>query len=84
MTNNVNESPAPALDMPCTIRVGTDRYPGKIVDIRRNGRQVIVMETSGMPEVRSFNLCQDGRYRESGSTQSLFLGRAEYYQDPSF
>lgn len=74
MTNNVNESTAPALEMPCTIRVGTDRYPGKIVDIRRNGRQVVVMETQGLPDVRVFNLCKDGRFREAGSTQ--FLGRA--------
>lgn len=71
-----NEQMTPAVDMPCTVVVGSDRYAAKIVRVLKTSVDV---ERAG--EIERFHFGR-GKFRDGSSY--LHLGEAEDYMDPCF
>lgn len=82
MENEKTETLVPTVGMLCTLPSGNDRYPGKIVEIKRNGRQIIAQDTSSKREdLTVYNMDRKGVHRDSNG-QRIILGEARFYQPP--
>lgn len=86
MTNN-NESLVPVVGMPCTYRIGSDRY-GAVVTAVKSPKSIEVAMLSGSQPPKVFTLRSNGRWYNLGCAikdgGSVRLGVAEDYLDPSF
>lgn len=71
----------PVIGLPCTIVVGSDKYPAEIVDVTK--ATVRVMDRHG-EITRYYRVKRWGRELFASKTKTLTLGVAVYYLDPSF
>ena len=69
---------------PATFHIGSDRYAGSIVNVKRNGRTITFRFANSNRE-EDFTLRGGGTYYSKGSNCGyLSLGVAEDHRDPSF
>jgi hypothetical protein len=79
----------PAVDMPCTIGIGSDRYAACVSAVFSAKNIGISRITAhGIGHEEKWSLRKDGHWRPKGSGKNcgyyLVLGVAENYRDPSF
>lgn len=87
----------PHVGDPCTVCIGSDRYPYYVRHVQRNGRLLGVapaimakppalgwLDAGPEAECIWFTLRHDGRYRERGKRATLVLYELEHYTDPCF
>lgn len=91
-----NSNLTPHVGMICTQIVGSDKYGSKVLEVKRNGKTVIVGHT--IPKIgdiptrvikKTYTLRDNGRWILKGqhknyTTLSLVLGKSEDYKDREF
>ena len=69
-----------AVGLPATYCIGSDRYATRIVEVNRNGREVV----TDIIATFTYRSKRDMYIRKGGKCGILRLGVAEDYRDPSF
>jgi hypothetical protein len=87
--NNNNQTPF--IGMPCTKITGSDKTACRVLEVKRNGKTVIVgwENYAGKLFKSTYSLRDNGRWIRKGEhknyvTLSLELGKAENHMDRSF
>lgn len=71
---------------PATYAIGSDRYAGEVVSVRKNGQEIWFRSKGSSGEGEPFTYRGvSGCYVSKGSSYGvLLIGTAEDYRDPSF
>jgi hypothetical protein len=81
----------PKVNQDCTVGIGGDRYPYRISRVSASGKTIWIRpldndlsEYPNATAVYRAHISKNGHWRVSNSCMYVSIGKAVYYQDPSF